>query len=256
MSNYLRAYTALKVYENHSESSKQLGSIEKDTLVKFNREKRREGINWMEIYLYNGEKAYVKKDYTKFFLCENSVLNDDEAIGISYELKTGENKGFYQLFNLIGDDNLSSESHLHQVSLTTIHDNEKHKISFLNIVYNPQEVDVQTISFKEKSEFLITSRGNKENPFLEIDDLKGTKGILLNDTSCSKQKDQWLGGVALIVGIAIVVGIILVSLENGWLVIGGFLMIPAIVGSLIVVIVIKLSIVILRSSFNQIRKRF
>jgi hypothetical protein len=61
MAKYIHTLSPVTVYDNHSFQSQVVKKIPAGELVPYNREKLRDKINWIEIYLDNGQKGYVQK---------------------------------------------------------------------------------------------------------------------------------------------------------------------------------------------------
>lgn len=74
----IKIHQAVSVYSNHDENSKTTIFLSEGQIVDFNREKRRNKVNWMEIYI-NNQKAYIKKDLSKIFILKNAKLDDDSC---------------------------------------------------------------------------------------------------------------------------------------------------------------------------------
>ena len=76
MDKFLRILKPVKVYAKHEAKSKIIKELQPDELISFNREKRRNKENWMEIYLEKDTVGYLKKDSDAFFRCSFASLKN------------------------------------------------------------------------------------------------------------------------------------------------------------------------------------
>jgi len=262
MNKYFRVLEPIEVYKSHDEGAAVLKNLSIDKLIHYNREKRRDGVNWMEIYLENKQLGYIKKDMSKIFFCEYSELNDDLALGFDYKVKNGESLSIGEVFvpipiSGIRSGQTNTNEVTREIEVKRIQDKEKNKFEFIKLDYNPDFIEVNRIKLKKKERFyLIKSTRASTDAFIEIDNLRGKKGYLLKTTSVSPTKDNWMGMVAIIVGVATILGIIGVCFESGLLVIGTILIIPGLIAGFITVILLKIVLSIIEGIYQQIRKRF
>lgn len=262
MKNYLRITQPTEVYEKHELQSRIIKTLQPDTLVPYNREKRRDKINWMEIYLEDGSTAYILKkkgdlfEVANFFRCDFVKMTDQTARGFEITYKTEERPPIYELFFPEGTLN-KDEVQVEKIRIETQPDSDKSKKIHITLEYNAGLIEAKTVEFTKGDQFYITYQTlNKNDIFMEVDDLSGKHGYLLKKTNTSKLEDLWIMPVAVIVMIAVVLGLIISILSTGWLVISGLMIIPALIVAFIAIFVIQLCLLILKGIFNQIRKRF
>lgn len=97
MPKRIKVLQPVVLYTAHAESSKTSDFLHEGEIVKFNREKRRNGMNWMEIY-FHGKKNCIKKDFSKMSILRKAKLIDDSCTVVFYVSKTAENYGFNDVF--------------------------------------------------------------------------------------------------------------------------------------------------------------
>ncbi|ADV50612.1 hypothetical protein Celal_3346 [Cellulophaga algicola DSM 14237] len=102
MDKFLRILKPVKVYAKHESKSRIIKELAPDELILFNREKRRNQQNWMEIYLEKDKVGYLKKDSDTFFRCSFASLNDEISTGFNYEFKSKHTPGLDTLFHQRG----------------------------------------------------------------------------------------------------------------------------------------------------------
>lgn len=122
MSKKIKIHQTISVYSNHEESAKTSNFLSEGQIVDFNREKRRNGINWMEIYLDN-EKKYIKKDFSKIFILKEGKLADNSCNVLFWEPKDSENYKFEDIFLPVQNEVNSLE----EIEIRRIYDDGKKK---------------------------------------------------------------------------------------------------------------------------------
>ena len=261
MEQYIRIINPVSVYEHHSENSPVIRQLPADEIVAFNREKRREGINWMEILPESGGKAYIKKNKQDLFICKYAELNDDEAHGFHYELKENRPHQLLDIFRpvLVNEltDNLTPlPPDKARVEVKRVEDAEKNKAEYITLEYDPGAVTVIPFTLTKNDRFFITRNDvlTKE-PFMETNDFGGRKGLLLGKTGYSEVKDKWMEYLAVAIAIITVAAIIIGFYSAGWLVIGTILIIPGVIVAAVAVIALKLALSILGGIVHQVRIR-
>ncbi|WP_064966183.1 hypothetical protein [Tenacibaculum ovolyticum] len=255
MKNYLRILKPTKVYTSHELTSGHVKILDPDTIISFNREKRRNKVNWMEIYLEDKKVAYIKKEHDNFYKCEDSILDDISAKGFSLNYKTEEVLPFDSLFFLEGT--LTKTENIGTVKLENIEDDEDGKSIYIYLEYDKNLLEITPIVLSKKEQFYVTNNiYGKNNIFIEIDNFKGKKGFILKKTNYTDKADSWVKPVSIITMIIVVGGLILAGLSAGWLVISGLMLIPAVIAAFIVVFVLQIVIMIVKGIFQKIRKRF
>jgi hypothetical protein len=261
MENYIRIINPVNVFEQHTENSPVIQQLSPDEIVAYSREKRREGINWMEIFLENGEKAYIKKNKQDIFICKYAELNDDEVTGFHYELKENKPHHFLEVFKPVLVNELIHDpepipADKARVAVKRIADAEKNKMEYLTLEYNPETVTVTPFTLNKNDRFFITGKDLLyKDAFLETNDFGGRKGLLLKNTGYSEVKDKWMEYLAIAIAIITVAAIIIGFYSAGWLVVGTILIIPGIIVAAVAVIALKIVLSILGGIVHQIRIR-
>lgn len=255
MKRYLRILKPTKVYKRHELFSSHIKTLEPDTIISFNREKRRNKLNWMEIYLEDKKVAYVKKDRENFYICDNVILDDDSALGFSVVYKTSEkplsDSLFFPVGALIGKENKGI------IKAESIENVEEGKKIHVQVEYDKDLMQIDPLFLKKEEEFYIINNVlDEKNIFIEIDNLKGKKGFILKKTNYTNKEDLWIKPVITIIMIIVVVGLILIGLSAGWLVISGLMLIPAVIIAVVSIFVLQIVLMIIKGLFNLIRKHF
>ena len=255
MGNYLKILAATEVYREHDENSSILGTLEKDEIVSFTREKRRNGKNWMEIYYQDDQLAYIPKVRDTFFKCRLVKLSDELAEGHEVLFKSKEIDSPYKLFYPVGLS--ESGEPKAQTTFRTVEKREESKIITVDVEYNSNLAELKPIQFKKEDEFYITEETYGKNfIFIEVNDFQDRKGFILKKTNHSSREDLWILPVSIIVMAAVVIGIILTILQSGWLVVSGLMIIPAVIVAVVAIFAIQIVLSILKGVFNLIYKRF
>ena len=255
MKHYLKILKPTKVYTKHELFSSQMKTLEPDTIIPFNREKRRNKVNWMEIYLEDEKVAYIKKEYENFYRCENVTLDDDSVQGFSVTYKTNKKPSFDSLFFPVGT--LTKTENIGIVKAESVKDAKEDKKIHIQAEYDENLIEVAPFVLTKKEQFYIVNNVyGKKNIFIEIDNFKDKKGFILKKTSYTNKGDVWMKPVIAILMIIVVGGLILAGLSAGWLVLSGLMLIPAIIVALVVVFALQLILGIIKGIFNLIRKRF
>jgi hypothetical protein len=260
MERYIKTLNSIPVYSNHSENSQVIKTLPADEFITYNREKRREGINWLEIYLVGNEKGYVKYNKQDVFICKYAELIDDEAIGFDYTSTTIGNKklSFTEIFEPVlinqGDDRETHfENKRARIEVKRVDGN---KTKTITLKYDSNFVTVIPFSMQKKEMFYITYEDRRLNDvFIKVDNLVGKRGYLLHSTSYTESKDNWMSTIGTIAAIITVIAFILFFLSTGWLVMTGLYIIPAVIVGAIVIIILKIIFKILGTIFHQIRIR-
>lgn len=253
MERYLRILQPTKVYSKHSSIAREIKTLEPDTIISFNREKRRDKVNWMEIYLENKEVAYIKKNSVDFYKCEDVELDDDYSQGFNFTYKNEENPTFGSIFFQEGTTDIIN---IGNIKAECVEDSEKDKKHYVSLDYDKDLVEVNPISLNKGEQFyVINNVYGKSNIFIEIDNFKGKKGFILKKSSYVNKGDKWIQPFSIVIMIVVIGGLILAGLSAGWLVISGLMIIPAIIVALVAVFAIQIAIMILKGIFNMIRKR-
>ncbi|GAA4111749.1 hypothetical protein GCM10022393_09630 [Aquimarina addita] len=248
----MRVLKSIEVYANHEVSAKNINTLLPDQLIQYNREKRRNGEDWMEIFLENNKKAYIKKDTSAFSVCDKVILDDDSALGFGYSQKTEPQLSIDKLFFPQGY--LTSSDHeIGTVEMKTVENFEEKKMISIHLEYLEEVVDVKRIFFVKEEEFYII---NRFSPFIEVDNLKGKKGLLLDKTNSSSAYDKFIQNVAIIIAIVTVLAIFLGFLANGWIVISKLMVIAGFVVAIVAIFILQAILMAFKEIFEQIRKRF
>jgi len=248
---YINILSEIEVFAKHELSSSVIKTLKVGELISYNREKRRKGINWMEVYLDDNRKGYIKKDLSKIFICEKVILSADNATGFNFEHKSKTLLPIDQLFFQKGHFK-SSDSPVGNIDLRSVNDVEKGDIVSLNLEYLKDVVDVKGFRFIEGQDFHILY---KSPIFIEINDFKGKKGFLLSKTETTDPFSKGLGYLAIVIVVLTVIALFAAFLASGWLVVSGLMILAGVVVAVILIFVIQLTLMILIGIFKQIRKR-
>lgn len=245
MPKQIKIHKIVSIYSDHNENAKTQNFLSEGQIVGFNREKRRNGINWMEVYLH-GNKVYIKKDFSKIYLLRKAKLIDDSCTVIFYDSKSNERLDFDDVFTPHQLDNMNQES----VRMKRIYD-EAQKEKYIDLYYNKETVDVSKRIFAKGEEIIITG---EKGMFLEV--LYGKKiGYILSDVTYYEARNWWVFVVAALVVLGVTGGSFYALIDGGRTITGSILVIPAIIITVIIVVFIKFILAIFNIIFQNIRKR-
>lgn len=241
----IKIHQAVSVYSNHDESSKTTNFLSEGQIVDFNREKRRNKINWMEIYI-NGQKAYIKKDLSKIFVLKNVKLDDDSCSVLFFEPKKDGYPEFENIFFPFQNEGNSLE----EIQIRRVYEGGN-KEKFVRLFYDNEVADVHKRILAKKDKITISAeKGN----FLEV--LYGQKtGYILSSVSYNEAKDWWIMPLSILIMIVVTIGIFAGILATGWIVVGPILLIPGFILAVIVIVFLQIFIAIIGAIFKSIRKR-
>lgn len=245
MPKHIKIHRIVSIYSNHDENAKTQDFLNEGQIVVFNREKRRNGINWMEVY-HHGKKVYIKKDFSKMYILRKTKLIDNSCTVIFYEPKDGGKYEFEDIFTPHQLDGMNQES----IKMKRIYD-EAQREKNITLYYNTTIVDVSKRIFARGEEVIITS---ERGFFLEV--LYGKKfGYILSDVAYYEARNWWVILVAVLVLLGVGGGSFYALIDGGRTVTGSILAIPAIIITLIIVVFIKFILAIFNIIFQNIRKR-
>lgn len=247
MAKRIKILQPVAMYAAHEENAKTSDFLHAGEIVEFNREKRRNGINWMEIYVA-GKPVYIKKDFSKMYIVKEVKLSDDSCTIILIEENDGIKRSFSEVFSASRIENHENNA---SVKLSRIYDSGK-KEKYIELFYDKSAAEVTTKTLTKKDKFDITSE-NKN--FLEV--LYGKKtGYILSGVDYSESKDWWMMPFVYIVMIAVAILAFAIIFKTGWIVIGPILLIPGAILAFILMLLLKIIFGILNFFFQKIRKRF
>ena len=247
MSRRINILQPLAIYSAHEENSKTSDFLHEGEIVEFNREKRRNGINWMEIYIA-GKALYIKKDFSKMYIVRDARLSDDSCTVVFIEENDGRKRSFSEVFSA---SRIENEENNTAVKLSRTYDSGK-KEKYLELFYDKNNADVSIKTLVKKDKFDITS---ENKVFLEI--LYGKRtGYILSNVDYSESKDWWMKPLMYIIMIAVAILAFAVIFKTGWIVIGPILLIPGAILAFVIMLVVKITLGILNFFFQRIRKRF
>ncbi|MDR2238339.1 MAG: hypothetical protein LBE92_19615 [Chryseobacterium sp.] len=246
MSGRIKINQTVSVFSASDESSKTATFLYRNNIVEFNREKRRNGINWMEIYL-QGKKSYIKKDFSKMYILKKAKLIDDACTVVFFESKTAEDYDFHDVFTPHQLEDMNQES----VQMKRIYDQAQKEV-YVNLYYNKSTVDVSKRIFASGEEIVITS---EKGMFLEV--LYGKKlGYILSDVTYYETRNWWIIIVAAVVVLGITGGSFYALIDTGRTITGPILAVPALIITAVIVVFIKFFLALFNMIFHNIRKRF
>lgn len=246
MPKKIKIHQTVSIYSNHEENAMTSNFLSEGQIVDFNREKRRNGINWMEIYL-NNEKVYIKKDFSKIFILKEGKLSDNSCNVLFWEPKDSENHKFDDVFSPVQNDVNSLE----KIEIRRIYDDGK-KEKLIKLYYDKENADVYKKILYKKDKIIISAE--KIN-FLEVFSEKKT-GYVLSDVSYDETKDWWIMPLTILIISLVAIGIFIGVLLTGWIVVGPILLIPGFIVAIVVIVFMQIFIAIMSATFKSIRKRF
>lgn len=245
MSNKIKIHQAISVYSEHEENAKTSAFLSKGQIVEFNREKRRNGINWMEIYI-EGKKAYIKKDFSKIFIMKNAKLSDESCSILFFEPKKEGYPEFEDIFAPFQNESNSLE----EIQVRRVYESGK-KEKLIRLFYDKDVADVHKKILAKKDSLIISG---ERRSFMEV--LYGKKaGYVLSDISYDEPKDWWMMPLIITIMIIVTIGIFAAILSTGWIVVGPILLIPGFIIAAIAIVFMQIAIAILSAIFKSIRKR-
>ncbi|GEM_PF-1928987 len=255
MKRYLKILTPINVFQNHDLQSPIIDTFQPDQLIHYNREKRRDGKNWMEVYIGEDGIGYIPKERDTFFKCEFVKLNDQLAEGFHIDFKTEEFNSPYTIFHPAGTLGINEDKE--KITFKSVEDASEGKEIAAEVEFLTKHAMVEPIFFRKNEEFYVTHEiFGKNFIFKEVNDLNGRQGYILKKSNCSNREDAWVAPVGILIAIVVILGIIIAILQTGWLVISGLMIIPAIIVAVVVIVVIQIVLSILKGIFNMIYKRF
>ena len=256
MDNYLRVIHPIEVYNNWiggEFKSSVINTLQPNEIVHYNREIRRKGENWLEIYIENNKKAYIKVSRVHYELYLYVSLSDENSSGFSFDIIDKE-VPFGSIFTFLSNTQKPTTTS-NFVELKRMFD-DKQQVIYLG--YNPDIVSVEPIKFlKNQTFFVIPHKYKSDSPFIEVDNFKGKKGLLLKTTNYMVKSETWIFNLSIFLGVSAVISIIGYILYQGYFVFNGLAAIVIIVVVMFAsMIVLFLAKAIILGIFNQIRKRF
>lgn len=242
----IRILETIPLYSDTNLESKTSQLINNTNIVDFNREKRRNGINWMEIFV-NGKKLYVKKENDKMNIVKRAKLIDNSCTVIFYKAKDGGYHEFNEVFTPFHLENINQET----ITMMRIYD-ESQKKELVDLYYNVNNFEVSKSVFAKDEDILIT---NERKDFIEV--LYGKKiGYVMGSVSYYEAKNWWYFIVLGFVLVLTIVGSVYIFNDGGWVVRGGIVLIPMVIASIVIIVFIKSFLFVINSIFAEIRKRF
>ena len=151
-----------------------------------------------------------------------------------------------------------TDSYDGKVKISLVEDDEDNTRQSFNLSYDTSKVEVERISLTKDEEFYVTrdEYTNGGISFIEIDNLKGKKGLFMDTLSYSEAGDKWMGPVTIILTILATIGVIAFGLSLGWFVFGKIIILIGLVIAVVCVIVVNIFLMIIKGIFNAISKRF
>lgn len=245
MRNKLRILKSTTVYDASSVKSVKIDTLEPDVIVDFTREKRRNGINWIEIFIHGSKKAYIKKDREHYKIQDLVKLTEEQSRGFAMQHKSTSALSPKILIKKakINADNTISKP------LTGFELVQLGGKASAYFEYSTRQVELIPMNFTRGDLFHIVEKSkDKSDPFLLVDNYKGKRGYLLKSSSFTSIEDAPFILIGKIIMAVVVILIIVSILSTGWLVVSGLMLIPA----MIIALIIAFS---LQGTYNMIRKR-
>jgi len=255
MLNYLRPLLPISIYQNHDVNSPVIGTLEPKIMVKFNREKRRNGVNWMEIYLKDGSLAYIQKSEL-YTVCQLVSVRNDIINGFDYKWLDPANEGQQLPFEQVFDKTIEPKEGFSRLKLNALSENGEDDLEII-FDYDTALIEVTTFKLKSDDEAYQMKEYYPKTEFLiEIDDLKGRKGYILNGSKLKAEGELIFEVLFWGVIIATVIGLFVAFYQAGWIVISGLMVLVGLGVAFVVMIVAMIIKEILKGIFRQIIKRF
>lgn len=219
MDKILKVIEQVDAYEHHSLDSPVVLTLCKDDLINYRREKLRNGIVWFQITLDNDEAAYIVNDNTKVFACDYCEVLDYEVSGFNYKVKNDLTYSFEQLFTPVPVSPFSIQQKVEDntVTLKRISDENMEKVEYISFKYDPDLVEVTPfVLYKDDNFFLLSNAVSSNNlPYIEIDDLYGTKGYILKTVNLGSTSDSWIRYAAIFIALASLFFIVFLNYKSG-----------------------------------------
>ena len=244
--NRIRLFDDFEVYAAHDLTAQKIGNLSAGQIVDFNREKRRGGINWMEIILPNNTKGYLWKDAGVVTILLNVWLKDELTNGFKFKQKTSPVLPINELFFKKG--HFTPSDSIGKIELKSVQNASEDKVVSVFLEYDKEVVEIEEFTFEKDHEFTIT---NVVEDFFEVEDTEGVKGFIYSKAEINFEGGNNVGYLGLIVGFSTVALIFYAFLEAGWIVFGGWMII---VGSIVAVIFMFIFMK-LQIAFLEIKKR-
>ncbi|MBB4805096.1 hypothetical protein HNP38_000368 [Chryseobacterium defluvii] len=245
MSKQIKILQPVKIYSDHEYEAETSNLLNAGDIVKFNREKRRNGIDWMEIFI-NNRKVYIKKDMSKLFILKEAKLMDNSCTVVFYKPKNDIKYKFNEAFTVhqFADKDQGSIRMRRIYEVAT-------KEKYIDLYYDKDMIEVSKTVLAKGEKIIITSENRS---FLEI--LYGKKtGYILADVAYYEARNWWVIAVGVIVALGVISGSFYALIDSGRTVVGPILAIPIIIIVAIIVFFIKFFLAIINIIFQNIRKR-
>ena len=255
MSNYLRPLLPISIYENHDLNSSIIGTLEPKVLVKYNREKRRNGVNWIEIYMKDDSKAYIQKSEL-YTLCTSVSVRNDSIQGFNYKWIDPKNEGQMLPFEQVVFKNSELKPGFERFKMNALSgsDEEDKEIIF---EYDTSLIEVNTFKLlREQEIYQLKPYYPKAEFLIEIDNLKDQRGFILNGSKLKEQGEEVFEVLFWGIIIATVIALFVAFYQAGWIVVSGLMVLVGLGVAFVVLIAAMIVKEILRGIIKQIVKRF
>ena len=247
----IRILQDLAVYAKPKVTAPKVSNLVIGQILKYNREKIRKGISWLEIYLEDGTKGYIKNETHTFFVIKSVVLTSDVAMGISYTQKTEPPLRYTNLFYGLGHFSPNNEL-VDKIEVKTIFDSEENIQISRTFMYDRNVVDVREIYFTLDDEFYVL---DYLSDFMEVEDAYGEKSLLLTETEVTSKVERTVskiaGSFAIPTGIAVLIGFFM----SRYYFRSNLKVIAMVVVTFVVTYVVRLVIQTAINKYNQVKKR-
>ena len=247
----IRILQDIDVYAKHDLSAHKISKLNSGQIIDYNREKRRAGVEWFEIFLDDGKKGYIKNEPHTFFVIKSVVLGSDIAMGLKYTQKTEPPLRLNSLIFRAGHFSADRES-VEKVEVKTVFSLEEERQLTRTYFYDKDVVDVKEIYFTQDDQFYIT---DYFSDFMEVEDVYGIKSVLLKETEITNKVERSMVKLSSNLVIAASASIFVGFLISGWLVKGKLLILAGAGIAFVIVYVIQYIIQVLRSNYEQVKKR-
>lgn len=253
---HLKTLQEIPVYLEPHYRAKEIDQLklQPNQIIPYNREKRRDEHDWIEIYLEDGRFAYIEKNKDTYVLLKRVLLKDTIAMGFSYTLKSGvilddkeplffpnKYKGF--ITGDVQEVDLESGSKDNKLAIT--------------LQYDQNKVEVERFYFERGDAFyVIDENPSLGNIFVEVDNFEGIRGFIFKNTTVEEESDRTATVLAILITIVLVIiGMTVLTSLNGSIRLRGG-MVTVIFGiATVLVFILRMVFKLFGGTLEQVRKR-
>lgn len=253
---YIKILKEIQVYSEPNLGSTKIKTLSNGEFASFNREKKRNGIVWLQIFIKNKEIGYIKKIKNTYFECRYVSLKDEKVIGFNYIVKGEIKKAKSSLFFPYGLLDRKSND-VGDIKLETIKNSQENKKYNFNLEYKKNLIDLNSIIFYRDENFYITDLfilGDQR--LIEVNNLNGKQAFILKQTHTSKLEDRIIYNIAITFSIFTATIWVIAMLIEGSRVFKGMVIIIGIILSVTSFFLIKLLVMSFKKLYFNLIKYF